>query len=251
MSARDSADPAGPGNTSAGGLGNGGLGGGFGGGGGGVGSGNSMDQNTGLTTGTRTGNVVSGPAGGNAVGPSSGLPQDPISSFFNTTPVKVAPVPPVVAPPPPTVRPPTLDQLWGPVTDVFHRDPYSYQGVQHPWGTHGGYGVQGVDGGPSWMHSSNNGRGYSFTGPQQSTVNTGGYGAQGYNGSNGGYYKSGGAVRSSLLTAKGISDGLKGALVVNQKGTIVKGTVRNGPIVQVGTGGDVIKRGSIKITWGS
>ena len=72
--------------------------------------------------------------------------------------------------------------------------------------------------------------------------------------SNGAYpagYASGGLVRSAMLTAKGVSNGMKGALVVNQKGNVVSGKLKSGPIVQVGTGGNVMKRGTVKITWGS
>ncbi len=66
-----------------------------------------------------------------------------------------------------------------------------------------------------------------------------------------GLYASGGLVRSAMLTAKGVSNGMKGALVVNQKGNVVSGKLKSGPIVQVGTGGNVMKRGTVKITWGS
>ena len=66
-----------------------------------------------------------------------------------------------------------------------------------------------------------------------------------------GMYASGGLVRSAMLTAKGVSNGMKGALVVNQKGNVVSGKLKSGPIVQVGTGGNVMKRGTVKITWGS
>jgi hypothetical protein len=64
-------------------------------------------------------------------------------------------------------------------------------------------------------------------------------------------YAAGGLVRSAMLTAKGVSNGMKGALVVNQKGNVVSGKLKSGPIVQVGTGGNVMKRGTVKITWGS
>lgn len=64
MSARDSASPAGPGNSGAGGLGNGGLGGGMGGGLGGGGWGGGMSGNTGLGTGnTWYGNTAFGTPG--------------------------------------------------------------------------------------------------------------------------------------------------------------------------------------------
>lgn len=66
-----------------------------------------------------------------------------------------------------------------------------------------------------------------------------------------GMYAAGGLVRSAMLTAKGVSNGMKGALVVNQKGNVVSGKLKSGPIVQVGTGGNVMKRGTVKITWGS
>lgn len=66
-----------------------------------------------------------------------------------------------------------------------------------------------------------------------------------------GVYASGGLVRSAMLTAKGVNNGMKGALVVNQKGNVVSGKLKSGPIVQVGTGGNVMKRGTVKITWGS
>ena len=80
MSARDSAGPAGPGNTSAGGLGNGGVGGGFGGGsyGGGNGGGNygngggvngGYNNQTGLSTGKDIyGNTAFGNSGQMATG---------------------------------------------------------------------------------------------------------------------------------------------------------------------------------------
>lgn len=64
-------------------------------------------------------------------------------------------------------------------------------------------------------------------------------------------YASGGLVRSAMLTAKGVSNGMKGVLVVNQKGNVVSGKLKSGPIVKVGEGGNVMKRGTIKITWGS
>lgn len=69
MSARDSAGPAGPGNSGAGGLGNGGLGGGMGGGLGGGGYGGGMSGNTGLGTGAQMyGNTAFGRPGGMALG---------------------------------------------------------------------------------------------------------------------------------------------------------------------------------------
>jgi hypothetical protein len=67
MSARDSAGPAGPGNSGAGGLGNGGVGGGWGGGGGGVGAGRNggAGSQTGMRTGTEWhGNTAYGRPGG-------------------------------------------------------------------------------------------------------------------------------------------------------------------------------------------
>lgn len=73
MSARDSSDPAGPGNRGAGGLGNGGVGGGFGGGstggGGGAGRNGGANSRTGLGTGaTMYGNTAFGRPGGMATG---------------------------------------------------------------------------------------------------------------------------------------------------------------------------------------
>jgi hypothetical protein len=67
MSARDSAGPAGPGNSGAGGLGNGGVGGGMGGGfgGGGAGRGGGIGSNTGMSTGKDWyGNTAYGRPGG-------------------------------------------------------------------------------------------------------------------------------------------------------------------------------------------
>lgn len=80
MSARDSASPAGPGNSGAGGLGNGGLGGGMGGGLGGGGWGGGMSGNTGLGTGN---NIYGTSAWGRPGGMAMGYGMSPNQAFNN------------------------------------------------------------------------------------------------------------------------------------------------------------------------
>lgn len=210
MSARDSSDPAGPGNRGAGGLGNGGVGGGFGGGasggrggmGAGAGRNGGYDSRTGLTTGNRMyGGVAVGRPSGMAMNPGAwGIhPQPAVTSRplnrptvpgLLSPPIENVPVPPAATIQNPFYQP-SLNNVasflarmkqqysvpnpsWGPVTDVYGQ-PIQKDLANIDW-SGDPKNIQAMQGGYGATAYSNGGAGYqSWSGAPRKGDLGGGY----------------------------------------------------------------------------